>query len=149
MASRRSAGAAARTSGTRLLCQHGMVYPCDECRAADPSIREEEVAREAATNVERRVAGARVTAQTLRARLDPGDWIGGFQCEALDSSYVGQRMLLVFGREAFSGYLLGMQAPDTKSFGPGWKFRLAIKTESADEAASWLHRVGDYDDSRT
>jgi hypothetical protein len=128
----------------RILCRHEQVYPCPTCIEENPEIRAEISEREAQLAHDQQLARARVTAQTLRNKLVDGDWVAGFECKALDSTHAGQRMLLVFDREAFEGYLLGMQAPDTKSFGPGWKFRLDVKTDNADDAAAWLHRVGDY-----
>lgn len=147
MAKQSRPGAAARTSGAkrpRILCRHGLVYPCQECIESDPQLREEQEAYRADAQEAKRLAPARATAQTLRERMDEGDGIGGFECAALDSVHVGERMLLVYGAADFAALKLGSRAPDTKSFGLGWKFLLAIKTTSPDDAAAWLHRVGDY-----
>jgi hypothetical protein len=85
---------------------------------------------------------ARAAAEKLRNGQDDGDWFGCFECAALDSQFIGERMVLTF--DARQHAELGERAPDTKSYGLGWRFLLKAKTESADDAAAWLFRVGDY-----
>lgn len=89
------------------------------------------------------LAAAAATATRLRERADPGDIFACYECIALDSSYLGQRMILAFGADQDEQLKIGSRAPDTNSFGPGWKFRLIEKHRDATVAANWLHRVAE------
>lgn len=104
---------------------------------ARPSRSKEESERIAA------VARTLDTERELRRRCDPGDGIAGFECLALDSQFIGERMLLVYDASTFEKLKVGSTAPDTKSFGLGWKFRLIEKFTDPQRAAQWLHRLAE------
>lgn len=87
---------------------------------------------------------ARKQARELRAYHNEGDWYGCYECVALDSQYIGERMVLPFAAGERGKTKLGDRAPDTKTFGPGWKFTLQAQLDNPDEAVAWLHRLGDY-----
>jgi hypothetical protein len=109
--------------------------------SADPSFRADDpLYGPASSGVEH----AREQARELRAKQEEGDWYGCFECVALDSAYLGHRMVLTFGADQRSVAKLGDRAPDTRTFGPGWKFLLRAQLDNPDEAVAWLHRVGDY-----
>lgn len=89
------------------------------------------------------IAGTKDTARVLTEKMEPGDWIGCYECVALDSVYIGERMLLVFGADQYDAAKIGSPAPDTNSFGLGWKFRLVEKQRDINSAAQWLHRLSE------
>ena len=89
----------------------------------------------------KRAEFARKQLSELRARKDEGDWYGCYECVALDSIYVGERMVLTFGADDRERAKLGTRAPDTRTFGPGWKFTLQQKLDDPAAAIAWLHRL--------
>jgi hypothetical protein len=63
---------------------------------------------------------------------DPGDFIGVFECEALDSSFLGTRIAVPFASDQWERAVVGRTtAPDSVTFkhgyGAGWKFILKGK----------------------
>jgi len=110
-------------------------------RPLGPSPQALEEARERADREQelRRDSRVRGTADTLKRKMEPGDWVACFECHALDSQYAGERMLLIYGGADYDAFKVGSSAPDTKSFGTGWKFRLVEKLRDPLEAAAWLY----------
>ncbi len=65
---------------------------------------------------------------------EPGDWIGVFQNQALDSSLLGHKFALRFGVEQWDHAEIGKtRAPDTQ-FGMGWKYILIAKCQTIESA---------------
>lgn len=67
---------------------------------------------------------------------DPGDWIGVFECEAMDSQFLGERIAIPYTGESYDLAEVGkMSAPDSVTFkygyGAGWKFILKGKHHTA------------------
>lgn len=76
--------------------------------------------------------------EALLAKGDEGDWIGVFECEALDSSMLGFRFAMLFDAADFDTVEIGRtHAPDTQ-FGLGWKFLLKARCRTAGQAMEWF-----------
>jgi len=76
--------------------------------------------------------------QQLLDKGDPGDWLGVFECEALDSHWLGLRFAMLFDKSDFDKVTIGKtHAPDTK-LGLGWRFILKAKCLTVDEAMVWF-----------
>lgn len=76
--------------------------------------------------------------ENLLAKGDEGDWLGVFECEALDSRMLGLRFAMLFDKADFEKAEIGRtSAPDTQ-FGVGWKFILKAKCLTVDEAMEWF-----------
>ena len=76
---------------------------------------------------------------------DPGDFIGVFECEALDSQFLGTRIAVPFAGDQWEAAEVGKtSAPDSVTFkhgyGAGWKFVLKGKFMTAEGAAEGLEK---------
>lgn len=73
----------------------------------------------------------------IQSWLDEGNIVGVFECKALDSVHAGTRFALPFDRAHDHDLVLGKtRAPDTTTFGMGWKFLLELKTTDAEIATA-------------
>jgi hypothetical protein len=65
--------------------------------------------------------------------------IGVFECQALDSQYIGQRFAIPFSKSQEDVMVVGKtRAPDGTQFGPGWKFILVAKSFVTDDIVKAL-----------
>ena len=82
-------------------------------------------------------------AQMASWLTDPGDWIGVFECQALDSRHLGSRFAVPFAADQWDRAEVGKTtAPDSVTFkhgyGAGWKFVLMGKFLTVDAAVLGL-----------
>jgi hypothetical protein len=78
--------------------------------------------------------------KTFEKWLEDGEsWIGVFECHALDSEFVGQRIAFCFDSKQWERAVIGKtRAPDNRRTGPGWKFILVAKCETVEDAVRAL-----------
>ena len=73
-------------------------------------------------------------------------WVGCFENADLGHPNIGQRILLPYDDDVFEkAELRKTPAPDSGSYGLGWRYLLELKTRDAVEAARWMLRLDDVE----